>query len=95
MVKCADGALDPVPSARGRNCVCKFPTWNLQTNPACVGGPACAWRPELAVEDGSDQPDLRRLRRVRRVRIFIIAHLAEGTTGVADSEVVDPTGHDC
>ena len=25
----------------------------------------------------------------------IIAHLAEGTTGVADPEVVDPTGHDC
>src|ERR1019366_153621 len=25
----------------------------------------------------------------------IIAHFAEGTTGVADPEVVDPSGHDC
>ena len=25
----------------------------------------------------------------------IIAHLAEGTTGVADPEAVNPTGHDC
>src|SRR5450759_4468382 len=25
----------------------------------------------------------------------IVAHFAEGTTGVADPEVVDPSGHDC